>query len=477
MRFLRPTRRAQTLQRLKQVTKKHAVTKLQKAFRKNKTLKQTLNKMRKTYKSVDIIPSLIDQKLNQVSQATYKQDFNQPEIANKITGHLYKGEAILAILIEQLRKAPSVDAALLMFKNADTRTLSNILPDEKHNRMLKYIGILESASYQLHKRALKLKYARIWAAMSPKERAAARKKAKKKLKDEKDWAPNVRLLDLFLEASKVGPTDIKAKNEVSRQEKLMESDMKHAALLPAILADQWTEHEKKADYPDDEYDAASEDEGIKYNSPWWDNYINWGSLINDRYRAGSTPFDYRFSDDYFTVDATLYRHDDSELSSVSQRSEWNGKLFIVADRGRSWHHRLWGLNNINVRVKVNDINNDDIFNDMLSNFPKPFEIPSASILYIKLDFTGDAELDSVKWKLSNASYGDKARKRLQYDVDMGFYDVDGPILEGIESGFYKYNLSRIPSNVSELTYEILMGPRWSEGKKVDKVPGPYRNIL
>ena len=454
MRFLRPSRRAQTLQRLKQVTKKNAATKLQKAFRKNQTLKQTLNKMRKTYKSVDRIPSLIDQKLNQVSQATYKQDFNQPEIADQITGQLYKGEALLAILIEQLRKAPSLDAALLMVKSDDTRTLINTLPVAKRGRIYILLNNLEVARYQLHRRAIKLKYARIWVAMSPKERAAARKKAKKKLKDELDkesfpsrWSNRLQSrlagrlghLEWLLVASKVGPTDIEAKKELSRQEKLMVSDMEHAARLPAILADKLEAVNKKYGYLNPEqYDSESGDEDhYEGNDDWHDNYINWGSLIN--YKGEFN--DPRYPEQYYDIPGLISGMSDSD----PVRREWNGILCIYQPWWPSWAEG--GKDNVNVTVKVNDINSEDIVNGRLSTIDN-LQIRSASILYIKLDFMNGYSGIGV-WR----PFGNK---RPQYKKGIGFYEVDGITLEGRESGFYKYDLSRIPSNISELNYEVVI---------------------
>ena len=118
---------------------------------------------------------------------------------------------------------------------------------------------------------------------------------------------------------------------------------------------------------------------------------------------------------------------------------------------------------VNIRVKINDINNADIFNNNLSEHyvpggyssrNQPIEIHSASILYIKLEFFGGYSLNDTFFEVDT--------KRIQYKKDIGFYNVGGPelveygLVEEAESGFYKYNLSNMPGNITKLIYVILI---------------------
>jgi hypothetical protein len=239
------------------------------------------------------------------------------------------------------------------------------------------------------------------------------------------------------EAARVGITDKKAHDEVSRQEQLLASDMKNAELLPQLVADKWKTEEARYEYTDEpEYDPDIDEEHFYYNNDWHDNYIDWGSLINYKSHLNDPRFTNLHSPDF---------------SPVSPQIEWSGNLYM---RSLQFEYSKF----VNIRVKVNDINNADIFNNKLSVFdkeyyvsddkrrPKPIEIHSASILYIKLDFFGGYSLDETYFQVDT--------KRIQYKKGIGFYNVGGPELEETESGFYKYNLSNMPGNISELVYVI-----------------------
>lgn len=426
----------------KSVTQKQAISNLQKSFR-NKNI---LANMQKTYKSVETIPLLVGEKLNQVSLERYNRQFHKPEVISMITGHLYKSHAIQAILIERLRNAPSFSDALIMFQSDDTQRLISMLSEDERRRIrTKYMSILQSAAYQLHRRKIKLKYARIWAAMSQDHRAAAKKKAKLRFNSA---LTNWRAVDAqereddarwFLDVAKVGITDKKAHDEVSRQEQLLASDMENAELLPQLVANKWKTEEARYEYTDEpEYDSDIDEEGNYYNHDWHDNYIDWGSLINHK----SNTNDHRF--------ANLHSPD---FSPVSPQKEWSGNLYV---RTLQFDYDKF----VNIRVKVNDINNADIFNNNLSVFqrkyhvsldrtrPQFIEIHSATILYIKLEFSGGLSLAYAYFE------HDAKPKRIQYKKDYGFYNVGGPEEEETESGFYKYNLSNMRGNISELYYVI-----------------------
>jgi hypothetical protein len=268
----------------KSVTQKQAISNLQKSFRNKKIVAN----MQKTYKSVETIPLLVREKLNQVSVENYNRQFHKPEVISMITGHLYKSHAIQAILIERLRNAPSFGDALIMFQTDDTQRLISMLSEDERRRIrTRYMSILQSAAYQLHRRKIKLKYARIWAAMSQDHRAAAKKDAKLRfnyaitnwraveaspMREDARW-----LLDVAI----VGITDKKAHDEVSRQEQLLASDMENAELLPQLVANKWKTEEARYEYTDEpDYDEDIDEEGYYYNNDWHDNYIYWGSLIN-----------------------------------------------------------------------------------------------------------------------------------------------------------------------------------------------------
>jgi hypothetical protein len=424
----------------KSVTQKQAISNLQKSFRNKKILAN----MQKTYKSVETIPLLVGEKLNQVSIEKYNRQFHKPEVISMITGHLYKSHAIQAILIERLRNAPSFDDALIMFQTDDTQRLLSMLSEDERRRIRSnYMSILQSAAYQLHRRKIKLKYARIWAAMSQDHRAAAKKKAKLRFNsaltnwravEAREREDDARWL---LDVAKVGITDKKAHDEVSRQEQLLASDMENAELLPQLVANKWKTEEARYEYTDEpDYDEDIDEEGYYYNNDWHDNYIDWGSLIN--YKSSNN--DPRFTN--------LHSPD---FSPVSPQKEWSGNLYVRALQFSYYKF-------VNIRVKVNDINNADIFNNNLSVFskeyhvsrdkirPQPIEIHSATILYIKLEFSGGYSL--------NHAYFQVDTKRIQFKKDYGFYNVGGPEQEETESGFYKYNLSNMPGNISELIYVI-----------------------
>jgi len=424
----------------KSVTKKQAISNLQKSFRN----KKIVEKMQKTYKPVETIPLLVGEKLNQVSIKNYNRQFHKPEVISMITRHLNKSHAIQAILIERLRNAPSFGDALIMFQTDDTQRLISMLSaDERWRIRNKYMSILQSAAYQLHRRKIKLKYARIWAAMSQDHRAAAQKEAKLRFKyaTTNIFGDNPMLEDArwLLEVTRVGITDKKAHDEVSRQEQLLASDMENAELLPQLVADKWKTEEARYEYTDEpEYDPDIDEEAYYYNDDWHDNYIDWGSLIN-----------YKSSNNDPRFDNLRY----PDFSPVSPKKEWSGKLYV---RTRQESYSKF----VNIRVKINDINNADIFNNNLSEHyvhgiysrhNKPIEIHSATILYIKLEFFGGYSLNNAFFEVDT--------KRKQYKKDIGFYNVGGPELEKTESGFYKYNLSNIPGNISELVYVILLNNR------------------
>jgi hypothetical protein len=416
----------------KSVTQKQAISNLQKLFRNKKILAN----MQKTYKSVETIPLLVGEKLNQVSIEKYNRQFHKPEVISMITGHLYKSHAIQAILIERLRNAPSFGDALIMFQTDDTQRLISMLSEDERRRIrTRYMSILQSAAYQLHRRKIKLKYARIWAAMSQDHRAAAQKDAKLRFKYARtNWraveaSPMREDARWLLDVARVGITDKKAHDEVSRQEQLLASNMEKAELLPQLVANKWKTEEARYEYTDEpDYDEDIDEEAYYYNDDWHDNYIDWGSLINYKSSNNDPRFDILHSPDF---------------SPVSPQIEWSGNLYVRA-------LQLSYSKFVNLRVKVNDINNADIFNNNLSvhHVPggEPIEIHSATILYIKLEFFGGYSLNNALFQVDT--------KRKQYKMDIGFYNVGGPELEETESGFYKYNLSNMPGNISKLIYVI-----------------------
>jgi hypothetical protein len=341
-----------------------------------------------------------------------------------------------------------------MFQTDDTQRLLSMLSEDERRRIRSnYMSILQSAAYQLHRRQIKLKYARIWAAMSQDHRAAAKKNAKFRYNyaitnwragegDESRERRDAMQEDArwLGEAARVGITDKKAHDEVSRQEQLLASDMENAELLPQLVADKWKTEEARYEYTDEpEYDSDIDEEHYYYNNDWHDNYIDWGSLINYKSHMNDPRFTNLHSPDF---------------SPVSPQKEWSGNLYV---RTLQFDYDKF----VNLRVKVNDINNADIFNNNLSVFnreyhvsldktrPQSIEIHSATILYIKLEFSGGLSLAYAYFE------HDAKPKRIQYKKDFGrFVQVGGPELEEIESGFYKYNLSNMPGNISELVYVI-----------------------